>query len=80
MAIFVKTLDIWSLTDEQIAALQPGQYVKAGPNGGVGRFYGKGASTVVAWSSRIPSGKRRAEYLAKYIQYGREVRNRAKVA
>lgn len=28
---FQKTLDIWTLSDEQIAALQPGQWVSAGP-------------------------------------------------
>lgn len=80
MALFVKTVDIWSLTDEQVAALQPGQYVTAGPNGVKGRFYGKGASVVVAWATRIPAGKRRAEYLSKYVAYGRTVRNSAKKA
>lgn len=78
MALFTKTVDIWSLTPEEIAKLQPGQYVTAGPDGTKGRFYGQGGTTVVAWSARVSSGKRRAEYLSKYAAYGREVRNNSK--
>lgn len=77
MARFAKTVDIWSLSPEEIAKLQPGQYVTAGPDGTKGRFYGQGASTVVAWSARVPSGKRRAEYLKKYAEFGRETRKKA---
>lgn len=80
MAIFVKTVDIWALTDEQIAELQPGQYVRAGKDGPVGRFFGKGASTVVAWAARIPAGSRRKEYLSKYAEFGRQARSKAKVS
>lgn len=80
MAIFVKTVDIWALTDEQISALQPGQYVRAGKDGPVGRFFGKGASTVVAWAARIPAGSRRKEYLSAYARLGREARNKTKAS
>lgn len=80
MALFVKTVDIWALTDEKIAALQPGQYVRAGKDGPVGRFFGKGASTVVAWAARIPTGARRKEYLSAYARIGRETRNKSKVS
>lgn len=80
MALFTKTVDIWSLSPEEIAKLQPGQYVQAGPQGPKGRFFGHGASTVVAWSARIPAGSRRNGYLAKYAQFGREVRNKGKAA
>lgn len=74
MALFTKTVDIWSMTPEQIAQLQPGQYVRAGKDGPVGRFFGQGSSTVVAWSARIPSGKRRKEYLSAYANLGRKAR------
>lgn len=76
MATFKKTVDIWAMTAEQIAALQPGQWVKAGPDGPSGRFFGHGASTVVAWSRRLPKGKRYFEYLKRYAQFGREARER----
>lgn len=33
MALFTKAVDIWSLSDDEIARLQPGQYVTAGPEG-----------------------------------------------
>lgn len=50
MARFQRTVDIWAMTPEQRAKLLPGQYVKAGPEGPIGRFWGEGrASTVVAW-------------------------------
>lgn len=77
VARFTKTVDIWSLSPEAIATLQPGQWVKAGPAGTKGRFMGQGASTVVAWADRIPRGKRYFEYLRRYAAIGRETRNRA---
>lgn len=80
MALFVKTIDIWNLTEDQLKAIQPGQYVKAGPDGPIGRFFGHGASTVVAWSARTPKGKRRAEYLNAYAKLGRETRAKGKAA
>lgn len=52
MSRFLKTVDIWALNDEQRAKLQPGQHVKAGPDGPPGRFWGqRERSTVVAWRS-----------------------------
>lgn len=74
MALFTKTVDIWALTPEEIARLQPGQWVKAGPDGTAGRFFGYGASIVVAWQSRLPKGRRYREFLKRYAAYGKAVR------
>jgi hypothetical protein len=52
MPRFTKTVDIWALTPEQRATLQPGQWVRAGDrmDAARGRFWGeRTASTVVAW-------------------------------
>lgn len=76
MRPYTKAVDIWAMTDEAIALLQPGQWVYAGDRSQMGRFLGQGATTVVAWASRHPKGKRYRDYLKKYAQYGREVRNR----
>ncbi|MEQ8308038.1 MAG: hypothetical protein RIA09_15890 [Hoeflea sp.] len=48
---YTPTLDIWSLPPEIRAKIQPGQWVKAGPNGARGRYLGqtKTGSDVVAW-------------------------------
>lgn len=46
---FQPAIDIWKLNDEQRAKLQPGQWVYAGTRDNLGRFYGQGRSTVVAW-------------------------------
>ena len=63
MVRYIKAPDIWTLTDEQRAKLQPGQWVYAGPFGDTGgRFLGQGrASTVVAWQ-----GNRRATEARAY--------------
>ena len=74
MRTFTKAVDIWAMTDAEIARLQPGQWVYAGDPSHKGRFLGQGATTVVAWASRHPKGKRYFDYLRKYAQYGREVR------
>lgn len=80
MALFTKAVDIWSLTPEEIANLQPGQYVTAGPQGPKGRFFGCGSTTVVAWAASIPAGGRRREYLSKYAEFGRQARSKEKVS
>lgn len=60
MARFQPTLNIWNLTPEQRRALQPGQWITAGPNGPLGRFLGEGkGSSVAAWNDnakRHPDG------------------------
>lgn len=80
MARFEKTVDIWNLSPEALAQLQPGQWVQAGPHGVRGRFMGQGASTVVAWVGRIPRGKRYFPYLRAYAALGREARQRTTAA
>lgn len=53
MSRFTRTVDIWALSPEERAKLQPGQWVKAGDrqDASKGRFWGeRSASTVVAWS------------------------------
>ena len=53
---FLPTVDIWTLSDEQRAALTPGQWVSAGTpdadRSNCGRFYGvtRSGSIVVAWN------------------------------
>lgn len=49
---FAPALDVWSLDPAARAALQPGQWVTAGPGGPKGRYLGQrpGGSDVVAWS------------------------------
>ena len=48
---YIPTLDIWELSPLQRKLLQPGQWVKAGPNGARGRYLGqtRTGSDVVAW-------------------------------
>ena len=48
---YVKTLDIWPLPARARAALHPGQWVRAGPGGPLGRYMGqtRAGADVVAW-------------------------------
>jgi hypothetical protein len=65
-------LDVWTLTDHQRAALQIGQWVYAGDRSNMGRFYGQGRSTVVAWHN---NGKRIGwrNYCRSLYDYGQTV-------
>lgn len=48
---YVATLDVWPLPPKARAALQPGQWVKAGPDGPRGQYLGqRNGSDVVAWA------------------------------
>lgn len=68
---FLPTVDIWTLTDEQRAALIPGQWVSAGTpdadRSNCGRFYGitRSGSAVVAWNG---NARTRAGSVRKYQQ------------
>ena len=55
---YTKSVDIWSLTPDQVCKLQPGQWVEGG--GELGRFWGvtSGGTVVVAWHQNA----RRAGY------------------
>jgi hypothetical protein len=75
MAKFGKTVDIWALSSEERAKLQPGQRVMAGENGPRGRFYGEGRSTVVAWDGNARG--RWAAYQRAVSDYAVAVRKSA---
>lgn len=71
MAKFKPMLDIWELSDEKRAALQPGQWVYAGERDNFGRFYGQGersSVTVVAW---------RGNYQGRFRTYTKAIRDYA---
>lgn len=78
MARFQPAIDIWALSDEERARLPIGQWVYAGDRSNLGRFYGQGASTVVAWLGNARS-KRNGSYQAYMTalrDYGATVRKR----
>lgn len=64
MARFQKAIDIWTLNDSERARLPVGQWVYAGDRSNLGRFYGQGASTVVAWQGNCTGGP--AGHWARY--------------
>tara|TARA_R110000824_G_scaffold70939_2_gene181854 strand:- start:190 stop:417 length:228 start_codon:yes stop_codon:yes gene_type:complete len=69
---FVKALDIHSLTDNERAALQVGQWVYAGDKSAKGKFLGvtKGGSVVVAWhGSATRKGNKPNEYYRALRDY-----------
>lgn len=72
---FVKTVDVWTLSPVERAALQPGQHVTAGPAGPRGRFMGEGrGSTVVAWRGNAKGHKAGAlDYQRALRVYARSV-------
>jgi len=65
---YTKTLDLWTLDDEQRRKLPIGQWVTAGPDGPKGRWMGQGrASSVVAW---LDNGRGRwRSYMRTIRQY-----------
>ena len=77
MARYTQTVDIWGLSDTERKSLQVGQWVKAGLNGPLGRFYGSGSSDVVAWQSNAKGSKDYKGYQRALWQYGQSVRKRA---
>ena len=72
MGKYRRTVDIWRLDCEQRRALQIGQWVRAGDGGTIGRFYGEGATTVVAWLGNDRGrGSGYNSYMAALRDYGR---------
>lgn len=59
---YQNTIDIWAMQKNDVSKLQPGQWVKAGPNGNRGIYLGVKASgsIVVAWHSNATSRQYRA--------------------
>lgn len=74
MNIFVKTINIDGMTDEQLSKIPAGQWVKAYADGPTGRFYGhRRGVTVIAYASRarsFPGGYR--EYMKRIRAYAAE--------
>jgi hypothetical protein len=65
-------INIWNWSDEQLRTLPIGQWVYAGHRSVMGRFYGQGKTTVVAW---VGNGKGRwRSYCEAIRDYGRTVR------
>ncbi len=76
---FLPTVNLWTLNDNQRAALIPGQWVSAGEpddtRSNCGRFYGvtAGGSIVVAWN-----GNARTPRSGGWVGYQRSLYNYAK--
>lgn len=69
MARFQPRIDIWTLTPDQRAALQPGQHITAGPNNpGVWMGQKKNGTDVAAWEGNM-RGRNRRDYLAFMRRY-----------
>lgn len=67
---FRPMFDIWKVQPADRAAIQPGQWVQAGPQGPVGQYMGQkrnGGTDVVAW--RNGTGKGFAAKRKAYRQY-----------
>lgn len=77
MARFQPTIDIWQLSHEQRRALPIGQWVRAGVDGPLGRFFGEGAITVVAWVGNARASRNYREYMRTVRDYGRGIIRRA---
>lgn len=61
------TIDIWPLSDRERAQIQPGQWIRAYPDGPTGRWCGftRAGTCVVAWQAgKAPIG----HYAAKFTQ------------
>lgn len=73
---FQKALDIWNATSQDIAKLQPGQWVFAGNRDSMGRFLGvkRSGSVVVAW---LGNERNHGNYAAR-LEYIRTLRQYAK--
>jgi hypothetical protein len=65
-------VNIWNLNEKGLQNLQIGQWVYAGNRDTMGRFYGQGRTTVVAW---VGNGKGRwKEYTKAIYDYGQTVK------
>jgi hypothetical protein len=66
---FTKTVNIWSMTDAQIAKLQPGQWVDGGGNRG--QFWGikPSGTVVVAWYHNAKNSQNYKKYNRTLLNY-----------
>lgn len=70
---FQPTINIWDLSHEERLKLQPGQWVRAGKDGPLGRFFGEGVSTVAAWLDNARGSKDYRGYMRAHRDYGRAI-------
>lgn len=70
---FHKAIDVWAIPAELTKHLQPGQWVRAGHNGPLGRFYGikRSGVIVVAWQDNAKAGGKYFDYCANIRRYAR---------
>lgn len=74
---FQKTIDIWSLSDSQVAQLQVGQWVSTGraqeDRMNCGRFLGvkRSGSVVVIWNGNVRNRKDRKAYRQAMKNYAK---------
>ena len=56
---FRPLINIWNVEPRDRAAIQPGQWVQAGPQGPIGQYLGqkKSGTDVVAWRNTVYSNK-----------------------
>ena len=57
---FRPLINIWNVKPRDRAAIQPGQWIQAGPQGPIGQYLGqrKSGTDVVAWRGRDYASKR----------------------
>jgi hypothetical protein len=73
---YTKPLNIWSMSQQQIHQMQPGQWVYAGNPADRGQFLGvkPSGSVVVAWRNNAANhGKNRLAYIRNLRQYAKGV-------
>lgn len=81
MGKYTRTVNIWNLTPAMRSKLQIGQWVRAGYDGPIGRFYGEGATTVVAWLDNARAhrgGIGYGGYMSTMRDYGRSSMERVR--
>lgn len=78
MAKYQKTVDIWTLTQEQRKGLQAGQWITAGKGGkyetkGIWCGVGKSGNDVAIWLGNLASrkGPARLEHIRFMMQYAK---------
>jgi hypothetical protein len=78
MAKYQKTIDIWTLTQEQRKGLQAGQWITAGKGGkfetkGIWCGQGKAGNDVAIWLGNLASrkGPARLEHIRFMMQYAK---------
>ena len=65
---FKPTIDVWALAPSERAAIQPGQWITAGPEGPRGQYLGQkpGGSDVVCWNKYASGFAAKRRVLRQY--------------